>query len=347
MPDTEIILRLNAMGDILLTVPTLRAIAAQGIDVHLVIHGRWAQLAEFLPANVHFYNGTGCLIKLAARLKKLHARAVFDLQGKLSTIALRSLLNAPITRVYQKRNISEQLLAIRGKYPLRLSDQRPVWQKYGEVCGVSLDNPDASLNLSPNYLDTCRKILHEQGLEEKSFILLHPDASKPGKQIPEKLVEALQKGLPRATAAAPGGLSLEPDAALQKSLPRATALIGTSNIPLPSNLNAIDLRNRFSLYHLPGIIHLAAAVVSSDSGPMHLARAVNTPVAALYFQTCPSLGFAPVPANNVLVLSEPLPCKPCSLHGQNFSCPEGHFACREVNVAATVDKISGFLAGVL
>jgi len=187
MPDTEIILRLNAMGDILLTVPTLRAIAAQGIDVHLVIHGRWAQLAEFLPANVHFYNGTGCLIKLAARLKKLHARAVFDLQGKLSTIALRSLLNAPITRVYQKRNISEQLLAIRGKYPLRLSDQRPVWQKYGEVCGVSLDNPDASLNLSPNYLDTCRKILHEQGLEEKSFILLHPDASKPGKQIPEKL----------------------------------------------------------------------------------------------------------------------------------------------------------------
>lgn len=324
MPDTEIILRLNAMGDILLTVPTLRAISAQGIDVHLVMHGRWAQLAEFLPATVHFYNGTGCLIKLAAKLKKLHARAVFDLQGKLSTIALRSLLNAPITRVYQKRNISEQLLAIRGKYPLRLSDQRPVWQKYGEVCGVTLDNPDASLNLSPNYLNACRKILHEQGLEEKSFILLHPDASKPGKQIPEKLVEALQKGLPLATA-----------------------LVGTSNTPLPASLNAIDLRNRFSLYHLPGIIHLAAAVVSSDSGPMHLARAVNTPVAALYFQTCPSLGFAPVPANNVLVLSESLPCKPCSLHGQNFSCPEGHFACREVDVAGTVDKISGFLAGVL
>jgi len=321
MSDTEIVLRLNAMGDILLTVPTLRAIAARGIDLHLVIHGRWAQLGEFLPANVHYYNGTGSLIKLAGQLKKLHARAVFDLQGKLSTIALRSMLNAPITRVYQKRNLSEQLLAMRGKYPLRFSDQRPVWQKYGEVCGVNVDNPDASLNLSHDYLDACRKILHELDLLEKQFILLHPDASKPGKQIPEALLKALQS-----------------------DLKLTTAIIGTSSNDLPSGIKALDLRNRFSLYHLPGIISLAAAVVSSDSGPMHLARAVDTPLAALFFQTCPSLGFAPVPADNVLVISEPMPCKPCSLHGKNFECPEGHFACRNIDIPGTVDKIARFFS---
>jgi len=324
MSETEIILRLNAMGDILLTVPTLRAIAARGIDLHLVIHGRWAQLGEFLPANVHYYNGTGSLIRLAGQLKKLHARAVFDLQGKLSTVALRSMLNAPITRVYQKRNFSEQLLALRGKYPLRFSDQRPVWQKYAEVCGVSLDSPDASLNLNDDYLDACRKILHELDLPEKKFILLHPDASKPGKQIPEALLSALQSGLPQLTA-----------------------IIGTSTAALPAGIKALDLRNRFSLYHLPGIIHLASAVVSSDSGPMHLTRAVGTPLAALFFQTCPSLGFAPIPADNVIVLSEPMPCKPCSLHGQNFECPEGHFACRNIDIPGTVDKIARFFAGFL
>jgi len=321
MSETEIVLRLNAMGDILLTVPTLRAIAERGINVHLVIHGRWAQLGEFLPASVHYYNGTGSLIRLTGQLKKLHARAVFDLQGKLSTIAMRSMLNAPITRVYQKRNFNEQLLALRGKYPLRLSDQRPVWQKYGEVCGVNLDNPDAALNLSHDYIDACRKILHELDLPEKQFILLHPDASKPGKQIPAALLAALQHGLPLMTA-----------------------IIGTGSAELPSGIKALDLRNRFSLYHLPGIISLAAAVVSSDSGPMHLARAVGTPLAALFFQTCPSLGFAPIPADNVMVISEPMPCKPCSLHGQNFECPEGHFACRNVNISDTVEKISRFFA---
>ncbi|PKL50984.1 MAG: hypothetical protein CVV42_01395 [Candidatus Riflebacteria bacterium HGW-Riflebacteria-2] len=319
MSDTEIVLRLNAMGDILLTLPTLHAIAKRGIDLHMVIHGRWAQLGEFLPASIHYYNGTGSLIKLAGQLKKLHARAVFDLQGKLSTIALRSMLNAPITRVYQKRNLGEQLLAMRGKYPLRFSDQRPVWQKYGEVCGVNLDNPDASLNLSDDYLDACRKILQELGLQEKQFILLHPDASNPGKIIPEALLAALQDGMPQITA-----------------------LIGTSTDVLPSGINSLDLRNHFSLYHLPGIIHLATAVVSSDSGPMHLARAVGTPLVALFFQTCPSLGFAPIPADNVMVLSEPMPCKPCSLHGQNFACPEGHFACRNVEIPGTVAKIARF-----
>lgn len=308
------------MGDILLTVPTLRALLKNGIEVHLVISGRWAQIGEFLPAQVHYYNGTGTLIKLAGQLKKLHARAVFDLQGKLSTIALRSLLRAPITRVYQKRKMSEQLLALRGQYPLRFSDGRPIWQKYGEICGVNLDKPDASLNLTTDYLDTCRKILQELGLKEKNFILLHPDASKPGKQMPENLI-----------------------AALQNDLPQMTALIGTSTSTMPDSLKCIDLRNHFSLYHLPGIIHLATAVVSSDSGPMHLARAVATPLAAIFFQTCPSLGFAPIPADNVLVLSEPLPCKPCSLHGQNYDCPEGHFSCRNIDVPGTVDKISRFI----
>ena len=324
MSETEIVLRLNAMGDILLTVPTLRAIAERGIDVNLVIHGRWSQLGELLPAKVHYYNGTGSLIRLAGQLKKLHARAVFDLQGKLSTIALRSMLNAPITRVYQKRNLSEQLLALRGKYPLRFSDQRPIWQKYAEVCGVNVDNPDASLNLSNDYLAACRKILQELDLPEKKFILLHPDASKPGKQIPEALLGALQQGLPLLTA-----------------------IIGTSTTDLPSGIRALDLRNRFSLYHLPGIISLAAAVISSDSGPMHLARAVGTPLAAIFFQTCPSLGFAPIPADNVMVISEPMPCKPCSLHGQNDECPEGHFACRNIDLPGTVDKIARFLANFL
>lgn len=324
MSETEIVLRLTALGDILLTVPALRALSGSGVEVHLVISGRWAQIGEFLPAQVHYYNGTGTLIKLAGQLKKLHARSVFDLQGKLSTIALRSLLNAPITRIYQKRNMSEQLLALRGKYPLRFSDQRPVWQKYGEVCGVTFDNPDASLNLSADYLDACRKILQELGLKEKHFILLHPDASKPGKQMPEDLI-----------------------AALQNNLPLTTAMIGTSTSAMPDSQKCIDLRNHFSLYHLPGIVHLAAAVVSSDSGPMHLARAVATPLVALFFQTCPSLGFAPIPADNVMVISEPLPCKPCSLHGQNFNCPEGHFSCRNINVPGTVDKISRFIADFL
>lgn len=320
MSDCEIILRLNAMGDILLTVPTLRAIASRGVDIHLVINSRWQQLADFLPAQVHLYAGTGSLIRLAGKLKSLNPKAVFDLQGKLSTIALRSLINAPITRIYQKRTIGEQFMAISRKYPLRFFDQRPVWQKYAEVCGVDIETPDPSLVLTDSYREECRKLATEAGLEERKFILIHPEASKTGKEIPQAMLNAI----------------------LRQS-PYPAAVTGTSRSPLTVESPHLDLRNRFELRHLPGIISLAAAVISSDSGPMHLARAVNAPLAALFFQTCPSLGFAPIPGNNVLVISRELPCKPCSLHGQNDTCPEGHFACRDLDPEATARQIFSFL----
>jgi heptosyltransferase-2 len=88
---------------------------------------------------------------------------------------------------------------------------------------------------------------------------------------------------------------------------------------------------------------LSAGIISSDSGPMHLARACEIPVVGIFVQTDPSLGFSPVPGKNVMVISNPLPCKPCSLHGQRQVCPEGHFACRKFNPEEVAEKISRFL----
>lgn len=320
MSNIEIVLRLNAMGDILLTIPTLRALAANDTEVHLVINERWRAIADFLPATVHFFKGTTSLVPLANELKRLKPESLFDLQGKLSTIALRTLVNAPITRVYQKRTIVEQLQAIGRKYPLRFSDNRPVWQKYADTCGVSIVKPDASINLTNDYLDECRKILESVGLKEKSFIFIHPEASKPGKLMTSELVSAIQA-----------------------ASPVPTAIIGKGNTELNCKAQHLDLRNRFELRHLPGLLSFAKAVISTDSGPMHLARAVNTPLVAIFFQTDPSLGFSPVPSDKTLVISESLPCKPCSLHGQNEVCPAGHFKCRQIDVEKTVKQIFDFL----
>ncbi len=324
MSDREIVLRLNAMGDILLTVPTLREMAKRDVEVHMVINARWQALAGFLPARVHLFSGTGSLIKLARELKSLAPRSLFDLQGKLATIALRNLVDAPITRIYQKRLLSEQLQAFRRQYPLRFQDQRPVWQRYADTCGVEIDVPDASLILTDSYLEECREHVQKAGLKPNGYILIHPEASMPGKVLPQTLLTGLQKRSP---------------------LP--TALIGSKKSDLVSTSKHLDLRDKFDLYHLPGILRLAAAVISSDSGPMHLTRAVNTPLAAIFLQTCPSLGFSPVPGDNVLVISRNMPCKPCSLHGQNLSCPEGHFACRNLDTDESARQIFQFFAGFL
>jgi heptosyltransferase-2 len=67
------------------------------------------------------------------------------------------------------------------------------------------------------------------------------------------------------------------------------------------------------------------AAVVPDSGLMHLAVAVGTPVAALFGSTAPELGFAPSGAGNK-ILQRDLSCRPCHVHGRT-SCPLGHHHC--------------------
>lgn len=65
----------------------------------------------------------------------------------------------------------------------------------------------------------------------------------------------------------------------------------------------------------------------NDSAPLHLCSAVNAPVTAIFCSTVPEFGFGPVQRGaRVIEYTEPLPCRPCGLHGKN-ACPKGHFLC--------------------
>ena len=311
--DKIIVFRLNAMGDILLAIPTLRALRSAGNQVHLVVNEKWCALAPFIPAAVHYYEGGAKLLSLVSELRALKPNIIFDLQGKLSTIIMRNLLGAPLMGVYKKRTAVEQFVAATKRFPIKLKDQRPVWEKYAQVCGVEADS-NPLLEMSPEYIDECRDLITKQGLTEKEFIFVHPDASKPGKEIPDELLRNLAPML---------------------ELPAAIVGTGTRELDVPEKY--LDLRNEFDLYHLPGVLSLARGVISSDSGPMHLARAVDVPLVALFFQTDVSLGFAPIPSSKTVVVSNDLECKPCSLHGQNKKCPLGHFKCRNIS-AEQVNK---------
>ncbi len=314
----EILLRFTAMGDILLAVPAARALARCGADLHWVIHRRWEPLARFLPATVHLIGGAGDLLPLARRLRRMRPARVHDLQGKPLSLALGWLLGAPVTR-YAKRPLAEQWAAAWGKYPLRGADPRPVWQRYLDTVGETAAPPDGRLTLSAS-VPAVDLFLREHGLEPGSFVLVHPGASHPG------------KALPAPALAAVAGI-----------WPRLAAIGDRAEPALPAGM--VDLRGRLPLDLLPGVMARARGVVSSDSGPMHLARAVGVPVAGLFLQTDPSLGFSPLPGPGVKVISRDLPCKPCSLHGQRATCPEGHWACRDLDWVRVVADLRTWFDG--
>ncbi len=187
---SDFVIRLNAMGDILLTIPALRKLAKDGHDVHLLVNSRWYELAQFLPAKVHFYSGANNILNLIKQMRSLNFDKIHDLQGKLSSIIIKHLIRKPFT-TYKKRSFTEQTKALLGKYPLENAYSQPVWQRYCETVGVSTTNPDASLNIANAYIQECNSILNSFNLAGKEFIILHPGASKSGKEMPEKLVTYL------------------------------------------------------------------------------------------------------------------------------------------------------------
>ena len=118
-----------------------------------------------------------------------------------------------------------------------------------------------------------------------SFILIHPSSRWPTKELPEKLVIDLVKQL----------------------APKPILIVGQGkawNLP-----GVIDFTNRTSLKELIGLIQKAEAVISTDSGPMHVAAALNKPLVALFGPTSPVKTGPWTENSRILQLN--LSCIPC------------------------------------
>jgi ADP-heptose:LPS heptosyltransferase len=87
----------------------------------------------------------------------------------------------------------------------------------------------------------------------------------------------------------------------------------------------VNAAGRFGLQGTGALLKRSAALVSGDTGVMHMATAVGTPVVALFGPTVREFGFFPyTPAAQVVELD--LPCRPCSSKG-SAQCPLGHHRC--------------------
>lgn len=104
------------------------------------------------------------------------------------------------------------------------------------------------------------------------------------------------------------------------------SIINKSNHKFSNNLCG-----ELSLLQSAALMKDATRNYVNDSGPLHLASAVNAPVTAFFCSTIPDFGFGPLSDDSNIKSVENLDCRPCGLHGHK-ECPKGHFKCGEIKL---------------
>jgi heptosyltransferase-2 len=107
--------------------------------------------------------------------------------------------------------------------------------------------------------------------------------------------------------------------------------------------NIFSAAGKLSLLQSAELIRRCKVLISNDSAPMHIAVAVETPVVAIFGATIPGFGFAPRGHRDIVVETNGLQCRPCSIHGGN-RCPIKTFECMlAIAPELVVAKVKSFL----
>jgi ADP-heptose:LPS heptosyltransferase len=328
----KVVIRLGHLGDVALTTGVLSHWhQTRGETFVFITRAANAPLLDNHPAVVRVVPLEDGALKeawpaTARALAREHAgHELLDLHGTLRSRVLSWLWRGPVRR-YPKLGLERRLYALTRRDSLRKKlESTTVPQRYAMARDP---RPPEAADLIPRiHLTDDERAAAAARLKgfntHKPRIALHPYATHPAKQWPR-----------------PHWLGLT---ALLAASGMDWFVVGRDAEPLlPGNgrdyTNATDLRETCAL------MERADLLVTADSGPMHLAGGVGTPVAALFGPTTRVWGFYPAgPLDRVIEAD--LGCRPCSLHGGK-PCASGYRCLSSIEPEAVMAVIRQMLGRI-
>jgi len=311
-----LLVRFSSLGDVLLTTPLIRALRTRhpAATITALTKQVWAPL---LSANPHLDHVVSLapgqsLVPLARAIRAAGFSHRLDLHASVRTRVLRLLVPGAWTGYNARRR--ERRALIREQRDI-YRDRVPVAERYFEAArglDVAPDGRPAELFISPAAEARAEEWLSRAAADDRPLTILAPGAAHATKRWPLPAWCALASAL-----VARGGAVVVVGAAADR--PAGLAIAAAAGGLGYCAAGELDLQATGAL------IRQAVAVVSNDSGAMHLATAVGTPVVALFGPTVEAFGFFPYRAR-ARVLQRELPCRPCSSKG-GPRCPMGHHRC--------------------
>ena len=283
MAEKILIIKMSSLGDIIHAMPSLYMLRKHKPDAHITwaIHPAFAGILPGKPWVDQVYLVDRKRIKQLSYLKQVrrdlksrHFDLVIDLQmiAKSALISMLSgcshrigywdaregswLVNKPISGPHKHGHIIEQLLDVMR------------FLGCPETC---IEFPFRDLT-EPT--QTLEKKLHDAGLHDP-FVVLVPGTRGENKKWPiamwgELAARLAERGIHSVISGAPSEKSMEEEILKRADSPYVIPMMGKT-----------------SLLELAALEKAASVHVSSDTGPLHIANAMKTPIVALFGPTMP------------------------------------------------------------
>jgi lipopolysaccharide heptosyltransferase II len=334
-PPNILAVRFSSIGDVLLTTPLLRAIRRRHPAARLTVLTKepYLPLLSHNPqvTRVIGLSGDRKLTDLAAELRSQRYTHLLDLHDSLRSRMLRVLVPGKWT-TYRKHRLARTILihTKRNVY----HDRRQVAERYfsaARALDLAPDGAPPELFWPADIERSVTDWLSRAGVPEHARIIaLAPGAAHATKRWPLEHWRALIRGLggPAGPLILVGG---------PEDAPLATQLAGVA----PGQV--LTAAGQFGLLQTAALLRRASVLVSGDTGVMHMATAVGTPVVALFGPTVQAFGFFPY-TSRARVLELALDCRPCTSKG-GPQCPLGHHRClQDLSPEAVYQAVSGSMA---
>lgn len=328
---TAFIIRLGHLGDVALTTGVLKYWhEKRNMQFVFLTRAAYVPILQGHPAILKVIpledptlsNTTSWLRECSRLAKEFGSLPLIDLHGNLRSHILAMRWPGPVRR-YSKFSIYRRLFnKTRSSRIQAKLEETNVPQRY--TLALEQQPPPAEaviphINIAPEEIAQAQTLLATQN-PAMPLVALHPYATHPAKQWPahhwHELIRLLQA----------------------KKI--NWIIVGRSSKPLLQNPQ--DLTNKTDLRSTCALLAKASVMVTNDSGPMHLAAGVGTPVIGLFGPTVRAWGFYPAGEKDI-ALEPKNPNRPCSLHGAK-ACPNKDTSLESITpeqVLSAIDSILG------
>ncbi len=309
--------KLVGMGSILQATPLLRALKKQFPEARLTfltlesnrgLVSRLEHVDELLCLDDRrpgiFFLTT---LRALAQIIRRRPDHYFDLEvysGFTSLLSLFSLARNRLGFCRHSSRFKRGLFTHLVYFNTRMAVRR-LYLQLGCVAGVPADAPEqlGGIRIEPAERAAVREKLARLGLPPgRPFVLVNPNASDLliERRWPEAHVVGAVTRLVRAgqSVVLMGG-------------PSETAHVQTicAQLPAETQGRVFNVAGQLSLGEAFALIEAAACVLTNDTGPMHMAFALERPTVCLFGPVDPA--HYGMTAANIVTLSAPVPCSPC------------------------------------